>query len=274
MNYSTTSSLKSRLKKDTRVKQFDSLAALGRYLDTNKEFEAAYNEASTASENFTGTPSLEAARELLKTGSPEIMAGLKKAVKFEVDKLKEELMTKPIRMINDVEGLFFDVAKVVEGEPEAWIRKENPNTIKPRVEVVVAGNYRGDFPKEKAIKNAAKIIALIKAIEDAGVQTALTMIFCSTHTGDGVKDHTSLVSVKVKDFDESFNWNKTSAMLHPSFFRRLVFRCREIMYGNKLRDGYGRSPNNFKSVIEGGENILVISDTSSIRRFKNALFSS
>jgi len=65
---------------------------------------------------------------------------------------------------------------------------------------------------------------------------------------------------------------KISGMLHPSFFRRLIFREREIMFPKNLKESYGGSPNGGEmgKHIKGAENWLMISDTDSIERFKVA----
>ncbi len=202
---------------------------------------------------------------MLRSGNDEIKEGLKKGLKLEMEKLRKEINSQPESYLPDVEGLFFDVAKVIEGEPECWYREPWDKTRKPRLSVPIMGSYNYKFKKEDAITNATKIIALVKALEDNGFEVEMTMIFIADHATTTNK--TMFHSVMIKNYDEGFNWNKLSAMLHPSFFRRIIFRDKELLAPTNLADGYGRTADPAK-FFENGENMLSLSDSYSIERFK------
>ena len=247
---------------------YSSLSAFTKYLQKNEGTKTCAYASHEGSYTFTETNSFEEALTLLKTGSDEIKAGLKDAVKHAISDLAKELNSQPEGYIPDVEGMFFDVAKVVEGEPEAWYREPWDKVKKPRISVPVMGTYNASFDAKKAIENASKIIALIKAMEDKGIEVEMTMVFLSSNmTND--REH-SMTAITVKGYDENFNWSKLSAMLHPSFFRRCVFRDSELQAPKNLSGGYGGDYNP-KDVFEGGENMLKISDADSVRRFKEVV---
>jgi hypothetical protein len=247
---------------------YSSLAAFTKHLEKTKDVPTKQTVAMGGTKAFTGTKNFEEALEMLKTGSPDIREGLKKAVKLAVEKLNKELNTQPEGYVADVEGLFFDVARVIEGEPECWYREPWDKVKKPRITIPLLGSYNASFQTEEAIRNASEIIALIKALEDAGFECELAMVFVA----EGACDATgkgSYQEVMIKNFDETFNWNKLSAMLHPSFFRRMTFRDIEVALPKTLAAGYGRTlRNTAERFIEGGENFLNIGDHSSIERFK------
>ncbi len=250
---------------DWTSSSFDSLAKFTKYLEINKDVVAAEDHSETASYKFSQTHNLAEAIAMLKTGSPKIEEGLKNSVSHAIAELKKELDSEPQGYVADVQGLFFDVVKVVEGDPEAWYREPWDKTRKPRISVPIMGTYPGVFNTDKAIENASNIIALIKAMEDKGIEVELYMMFITKGMyNDGTSD---CVTITIKGYSESFNWRKLSAMLHPSFFRRCLFRYNEIEAGMDLKYNYGGDylPVN---LFVGGANMLKISDASSIEKFK------
>ena len=244
---------------------YKSLSAFTKYLEKNEGTETNHFSSHTGSFDFTQTNSFEETIQLLKTGSDEIKAGLKDAVKHAIADLQKELNSQPEGYMPDVEGLFFDVAKVVEGEPECWYREPWDKVKKPRISVPIMGTYNGGFDSKRAIDNASKVIALIKAMEDKGIEVEMTMCFLTSRMTDD--NYHGMTAVTVKGYDERFNWSKLSAMLHPSFFRRMIFRDSELQAPKTLSSGYGTDYNP-KDVFEGGENMIKISDVDSINRFK------
>ena len=256
--------------KEWRVHNYNSLPELMRYLDKNKDTETNHRQSDARSisrSDWAKSNSLAEAVKKLKTGDTEILAGLKKAVKLEVQKLAKELNTLPEGYIADVTGLFFDVAKVIEGEPEAWYREPWDKTKKPRLSIPIMGNYSAGFNANTAIKNAAEIIALIKALEDNGFEIELIMTFAAEHMNNGIGERHGMSVVKVKGFEENFNWKKLSTILHPSFFRRIIFRDRELLFPKTLGSSYGDTPNPAKW-WENGESMLQIGEHSTIEKFK------
>ena len=254
------------------VHSYSSLAEMLRYLEKNESTKTNQfnsHETNPYRTEWTKSANFEEALEVIRTGNAEIMAGLKKAVKIEVDNLAKELMSEPESYVNDVCGLFFDIAKVIEGEPEAWLREPWDKQKKPRISIPIMGNYGSGFDSNKAIANASKIIALVKALEDAGVEVELTMFFGAEGMSNGGKKRHGATDIMVKNFDESFNWKKLSAMLHPSFFRRVIFRERELLFPKTLSGGYGGTPYPSDWFV-GGKGMLEIGDAKSIERFKEA----
>ena len=248
------------------VTQYKSLHGLMTHLEKTKDM-VTNQTTQSGNADFYGTENFDEALEILKNGSEEIKEGLKKQVKIAMDLLQKELNTEPEGYVADVQGLFFDVAKVIEGEPEAWYRDPWDKVKKPRLSIPLVGSYNAGFRVETAIKNSSEIIALVKALEDNGFECEIAMIFpadnAETGTGKGAYQE-----VMVKNFDESFNWNKLSAMLHPSFFRRMIFRDLEVALPKTLAGGYGRTTRDTMKAFKGGENFLNIGDHSSIERFK------
>lgn len=245
---------------------YRSLNEFLRYIEKNEDVKTNSHSSHTGNESFTGTASFEDAIQLLKDGAPEIIEGLKKHVKLSIAELAKELNTLPQGYVADVVGLFFDVSKVIDGEPEAWLREPWDKEKKPRIKVPISGSYNANVDKETIIKNASKIIALIKALEDNNFEVEAIMVFPASDSCTSGKHANS--SVIIKGFDENFNWNKLSAMLHPSFFRRLMFRDLELMFPTSLSGGYGRTTSSTYKPFVGGESMLKLSEKKSIETFK------
>lgn len=258
--------LKGKDMRNWTTTNYSSLGQLLKFLEKNEDLETNRYSSHENGSDFTGTENFGEALELLRSGSKEIMDGLKKAVGLEVAKLAKELNTLPQGYVADVTGLFFDVAKVIDGEPEAWLREPFNKEKKPRISVPILGSYNAGFRKEDAIKNASKTIALIKALEDNGFEVSLSMVFIANNVGSNDKPN-MFHSVMVKDFDENFNWQKLSAMLHPSFFRRLMFRDSEIAFKDCLNSGYGQTAT-AGQYFENGDSMLNIGRADSIEKFK------
>ena len=253
------------------VTEYKSLHGLMGHLEKTKDM-VTNQTTNSGNKDFYGTEDFDGALKILKNGSEKIKKGLKKQVKIAMDMLQKELNTEPQGYVADVQGLFFDVAKVIEGEPEAWYRDPWDKVKKPRISIPLVGSYNASFRVDTAIKNSSEIIALVKALEDNGFECEIAMIFPADNaemgTGKGAYQE-----VMVKNFDESFNWNKLSAMLHPSFFRRIIFRDLEVAMPKTLQSGYGRTSRNTMKAFEGGDDFLNIGDHSSIERFKeNVLY--
>ena len=244
---------------------YNTLGEFLRFLEKNEKIETNQYSSHKEDSSFSGTKDFEEALGLLKHGSPEIMNGLKKAVKLSIAKLAKELNTLPQGYVADVVGLFFDVSKVIDGEPEAWLREPWDKEKKPRIKVPISGSYTAGVSKDLVIQNASEIIALIKALEDNGFEVEAIMVFPANDVSSG---RNACSSVIIKGFDESFNWSKLSGMLHPSFFRRLMFRDLELMYPETLRGGYGGTTPDTYTVFEGGESMLKLDTHSSIEKFK------
>ena len=263
-------------KKKFNMSNFDSIGSLKSFLGKHEDIVAEYSSSKNTGYikvEDTGTNNFEEAMEMLSTGNPEIMKGLKNAVKHEIDKLNQELMTKPTGFKKDVEGLFFDVGLLMSGEPECWFKKPTKKTEKPKLDIYVLANYGYRTLASEIIKNSAKVIAVIKALEDAGIDVSMKMLFASESVYYGKVGE--ITTVTAKGYGETFNWAKISAMLHPSFYRRIQFRVREINSVNirkKLRGGYGYS---LKVVhvkeLDMFDHILSLKEVNVIDDFKNKI---
>ncbi len=258
------------VKGETCVSRYESLGAFMRHHEKN--LETITNQDASGDEDhkqggylFFRTKDISEMIEILKTGDDEIKQGLKDATKISIKELDKELMSKTNHFIPDVEGLFFDVAKVLSGEPEAWYRRTGEKNIKPKIYVPILGSYSYKKDAKEMIKNASKIIALVKALEDRGFEVQVDMVF-SAHKLTDRNKNAFVSTICMKGYSETFNFNKLSAMMHPSFFRRLIFREMELAFPTELGGYYGIHSG--LRAFEESDKILAIEDITTIDTFK------
>ena len=197
--------------------------------------------------SFRGTHNFQEAIDLIQNGDMDILNKLT----TEISKIEPKYIDSPY--IPDTNGSFFDVAKVLEGEPEAWYRKADTKVDIPTLEIVLGIGYLSGVSKNTIIHNSAILISYIKGIEAKGIRVKLI----GRHYNDNCNGTHSETIVVIKDYYESFNYTKLSGVIHPSFFRRLLVRVRELNIPN-LSSDYGRTIYN---------NAIEISKESSIHEY-------
>ena len=206
-----------------KYKTYASSTYGNRQLDSNK-----------SRPSFTGTKNYE---EYL-----DMLAGKKTAhVTDFLDKLKiafKKLHTgEPENYVYDVEGSFFDVAKVLEGEPEAYLRPSE-NTVEHYANVLIDVGSSGNVSKNLHIENFAKILKVVKALEINKIKTRIIIMEAISDIYHGAS-RKQLIFFLLKDYKQPFDWLKIAGVFHPSFLRRGIFKIQELL-GNQDDDGYGR----------------------------------
>lgn len=215
-----------------------------RYLKDNMDTKTNCDSSFTSSKRWTGTDSFEDALQLLETGDDEITKKLKDATATKL----QALNSKASSYIPDVQGAFFDVSKVLTGEPECYYKLSYEKTTRPRADLQVVINYSASTGVELLIDNASDLLVKIKQFELQGVEVRLSAITKSSHMTTGKYSNQTFIGiVLLKDYQDSINYRKLSGILHPSFNRRLLFRLKELTYPTTLSKTYG-SP-----IIEKGD---------------------
>ncbi len=215
------------------IMRFEGVQQLLTYLK-EKEGDTTLNPRRLNSHDgkysFRGTHNFQEAIDLIQNGDMDILNKLT----TELSKIEPKYIDSPY--IPDTNGSFFDVAKVLEGEPESWYRKADTKVDIPTLEIVLGIGYLSNVSKNTIIHNSAILISYIKGIEAKGVRVKLI----GRHHNEGRKGTYSETIVVIKDYYESFNYPKLSGVIHPSFFRRLFMRVKELNIPN-LSSGYGRT---------------------------------
>lgn len=141
----------------------------------------------------------------------------------------------------DVEGIGIDVARYVDGEPEAWLRfdRETTSGLATRhVHVLLNAAVSHNVAHHVIERRGAAIYALVDLLELAGFRVTLTVATRAQRRGADVA-HAVTVKAPSQPLDPA---RVIFACVHPAMLRRLLLRTYEHAPGTyhpRLGAGYG-----------------------------------
>jgi hypothetical protein len=125
--------------------------------------------------------------------------------------------------VYDVEGITFDVARVLENEPESWMRFENTiiegkgNRV---IRILFNMSASGGVNTSVIAAKGAVVSALIELLEYSGVRCEVWAADYSVSGGYSIP-----LRILVKQADQNLDMGRIMyAIAHPSALRRLFFR--------------------------------------------------
>lgn len=201
------------------------------------------------SNGWYGTKDFETAVKLATTGWEE---GVKQAEPL-ARRLSDEMVATLARpeVTYDVTGEQFDMGKVIEDEPECWM-KWTPGHVEG-IEEVVTGPIKivlnctvsAGVDAETIRRRGAAAMALAIVFEAANRPTRIEV--AASIRGDQ-RNYQTVVCLK--DFYDPLQADAVAfGLVHPSFFRRFIFKMLEIQ---GIREyGYGM-PQDVKSLAADG----------------------
>ncbi len=177
-------------------------------------------------------------RQYLKTGDPETLSSIREKTRSNIKRIETDYKEQLVTFKPDVEGMFFDVGAVLSGEPECWFKEEVKEVEAKKMSFTISGAFSSSFNKKKIVTASAKILALCKVLDDHGIQTEINIVCCNSKFDAKNSKELLYLYSKVKSFDEPLNYVKASALLSPTYQRRLMFKVAELQ-ADKVQDGYG-----------------------------------
>lgn len=204
---------------------------------SNKAFlEAGVEESKTGSENFTGTNSFEEAQGLMKHGYKDGAKDLLQC-KGGVNVISPE---RKRQTFQDVTGFAPIVPNAIIGLPNSMLNKRMQQKQARVINILLDIDICGGTDKNVILLGGKNMYSLIKSIEATGTKVNLSVMSSSYLTRN--KKFTC-VFIKVKDSKQAINPQLVAyPVIHPSFFRRHVFRwieTSELTNYKSLTDGYG-----------------------------------
>lgn len=185
-----------------------------------------------------GTNTFEEAVDLATHGWKE---GVQKARPI-AEQMSDELVATLARpkVVYDVEGEMFDMGKVIEDEPECWMHwqegsdtSEMEESAKGPIKLVLNCTVSSGISTKIIENRGCAIMALATVFHAAQRPTRIEIV--APISDRNVKE----VSVVLKDYyDDPQDDALAFALIHPSFFRRMVFSLWEVMDIYDTR-GYG-----------------------------------
>lgn len=222
---------------------FEDVYALRQYLTANRNnFHEEVSDKSSLNYDeydFYETETFEEYIQYLESGSDYQDALIKDADKLVKEKLKEMEVIEQTTYNYNVEGEFFDIGEVLAGSPEHFLQSEDMYKNEKTIEIVVDLSGHGGIDGKRMAETGKNIVALCKLLEYKGIRTKIVGFYAGMMS-DSVTDVDRLfVGIPLKDYNQPFDYRKISAIMHPSFLRRAVFKIKEVT--GIWASGYGRS---------------------------------
>ena len=244
---------------------FTSVRDFRKYLEQNKDFIHSNGSYATINKDeiydsyeyngyWTGVKTWSDFEDgVLVDGDNNLRDVLKKSLKANEEMLatKYDLHTE---YKFDVKGLFFDVGMLMSGEPEAWLEEVEIEEEKQTFLFKINGAQLSDCSSEDMAKGSGRILAMASALEQMNISTQIEYSFISSGTSQ--KNYKALhkTTIIAKSYDDGLNFKSASIIMTPSFFRRGVFRIRELTRLDDL-DSYGSTDRSDKSYIDPLDNV-------------------
>jgi len=235
------------------IMQFRNIRHFAAYMEQIEDVKCSSNSSHTGDESFTGTKTFKEALDLILKPYGEPPVKIKDKVESIEMKIRNNLHKKGLLTdwiaedyYYDVEGVEIDIAKLIEGDPECYLKpnkKYKDHFYTLNINVAVSWMVS----TETIIDAFCRVIAVVVALEKRGhkIQLFATSITKRVST-DG---RSSLINVCIKNYDEFVNIKAIARIIYPSYLRRLIFKCEEVKYQKTLSGGYGQPVNKLHGVI-------------------------
>lgn len=257
---------------DVMQYNFDSISEFISYIDKapiSNGFKGATLDSEASDSSFYRTKNLQEAKELAKYGYHE---NFDKFLELKVQLEKYiKLSTQKTKQFNYYIGYVPDVKAYLEGNPLSMLNKINP----PRKQIDIYFNSAnlGGVGSSQIFNRGVITLSLVEVLEKLGFSVNLN-IFTMSSCGSQV--HYAVF--KLKDANERLNIQKLFfPMCHPSWFRRLCFKLKEVTpdITSSWTGGYGRTCEEsiIREVIDLKPNDIVICRPDEMRVYGDDLVS-
>jgi hypothetical protein len=216
--------------------------------------------ASMKESEWSGTETWREYINLLDTGDQDLIAKIKIDTNAQVKELKKQYKDVLTSYKFDVTGEFFDIGLVLSGVPETWLTPVVNKVELVKLDIYFNAAFNAVQDKDTIVKNAAKLIAIIRILEDHDIQVSLKAV---STTRRCMRNHNTLMTImEVKNYNEPLNYSKVSTVLSPSYFRRGHFKLMEEI--GVTNSGYGTP------IIH--KNFIALNDNDSLSKFEKEVF--
>lgn len=212
--------------------EFRSISEFINYIETHENTKKIGNESTTGSYDFTGTHSYKEAMELLQGGWTEEAKKLTQIMNTEVKTMQPQMQRKQVRSVAGGHAL---VAAYLNGAPNNMVMTKMEPKKQKVITVTKAIGYLAHVSKETIRSEAIKALKVVMKLEAQGYRVNMNVMSVSEDYSNAI-----YCKVRVKNAGEKLNISKVAfPMCHPSFFRRMVFKFREVFPNNRLWKSYG-----------------------------------
>lgn len=239
--------------KNMIVRTFDNLSQYAGFIDSVKDQTGSQNSSQTGGFGWSGTDTFEEALDLILRPNLEPPAKIKAAVDDIEGKIRNNLKKKGLitdwiaeSYHYDVEGIEIDIAKLIEGDPECYL-KPNLKYKDHFYDLHINFAVNAGISVDTQIEALSKVVSVVTQLEkrDYKIRLFATGVFKDSGRGN----QSLILSTMIKRYDDFIDINKIARIMYPSFLRRVGFKFLEVTFGKDLVSGYGQAVSSLKSVV-------------------------
>tara|TARA_R110000850_G_scaffold100331_5_gene207598 strand:+ start:743 stop:1660 length:918 start_codon:yes stop_codon:yes gene_type:complete len=244
---------------NTQYVEFKSRESIKNFLaDTDKD-KTDHNSSRDDEFGFSQSKSLEHAIELMIDGDKSMMKEIVALAEGKLTEVIKKYADKEIGISRGVEGNYFDVDLVLQGEPESFYKSKDEQVPDKFLHLDINAGYSSSVNAETVKNNIVNIIVAISLLESIGHRISIDCWWTSTN--ERSNKPTIFLKYKLKSKLQALNIQSLVSVMHPSFFRRIMFRFYELF--GTAESGYGVP---FQHVVRNSDkkNILSIENKRSV----------
>lgn len=167
------------------------------------------------------------------------------------------------RLEYDVAGDWFDVGRVVAGDPECGVNVRRAVGMGPVVRFVVTGGAAAGIDADAIYRRGAAVVAAVDVLESQGVRCEVVLGFCNSCRNSNARNSHG---VMLKEAGDAVDMDRLAfALCHPATLRRLSFAVREGLpteWRRTFKFGVGGSNYGFSETynvdLAGGGDVVVL----------------
>lgn len=212
-----------------QVLRFKSFAEYIHAAETREKVPGTCNSSHDGDAYFTGTNSWADAVKLARDGWPQGTERVNAISRRLEAKVLHRIVREDTRY--DVEGMGFDVARYLDGEPEHWVQPEESTFAvegQRHVKIEVSMMCSGGISADIIMRRGAAIAALVELLEYSGQRVELWLTSANAGHNGHLGNPVHVTHIRVKAYDQPLDPARVAfALVHPSTFRRFMFALQE-----------------------------------------------
>jgi hypothetical protein len=222
------------LKRKVQYIEINSRESLKEFVIQEDETHTSHNAGKEGNSTFTASRDMEHAIELMIDGDKKMIDDVVKKSKDKINEKIRKYTEKEVGITRDVEGIYFDVGLVMQGEPEAFYNSYDETMPDKFLHIDVQASYYAYTNAEDVMRNVVNLIVAVSLLEAAGHRISINTWWMSIMS---LGNPNSWIKLSTKSKLQALNISALVSIFHPSFFRRIIFRVRELF--GCVESGYG-----------------------------------
>ena len=240
---------------NTDIILFNNLKHYAEVLEEIKDVQTSQSSSHSTGGSWSGTDTFQEALDLILKPNQKATHKVEQELERITTKIKNNLKKKGIlteyiveSYHYDVEGEEIDIAKLIEGDPNCYL-KANKKYTGFYYDLHVNFAVNSGMSVDTIVEAYSKVIATVIGLERKGYKIRLVASGLFNGSGRSTSNKNIVISVPIKHYDTPIDVDAIAKVLYPSFLRRLAFKVLEVNYDKNLSSGYGQAVNRTNGVV-------------------------